>query len=281
MLSTLTPKFLTVFICNLLIIFCHESPLSKFENKEIKTFLFSFLSLGLSSITPTRLSDFNGNSSRKTPNGTSTKTTSKTTATPTRKTTTGTPTPKTSIFKTAKTPTTMSTNTSATKPTSKTPTQPSSSKNLTKKNDSSKEIAPEKVQLAASRADGNHAFDDWVPIQMGFADLLPNLQPEFSEVDKVVNYILEQNIPVRYINVVYSGRSSVEDVDEIKKICPKYKHMRFVPGLSGDDGKILKRWKQLVIDAKIKNPEQCLEYLMASKRVFKFNTHFFKYRYLS
>jgi hypothetical protein len=153
-----------------------------------------------------------------------------------------------------------------TKSTAKTPIKPSST-NLTKNKVSAKEIAPEKIRLAAAREDGNYAYDDWVPIQMGFADLLPNLQPDFSEVDKAVNYILDKNIPVRFFNVVYSKRATVEDVDTMANICPNFKHLRFVPGMSGDDGKILLRWKQLVKEAKIQNPRKCLQNLMASKMV--------------
>jgi hypothetical protein len=168
---------------------------------------------------------------------------------------------KASTLATLKRSSAVSTKTQTKTTSVKTPIKSASSKQ-TKIKDSTKEI-----RLAKAREDRNYAYDDWVPIQMGFADLLPNLQPNFSEVDKAVNYILDKNIPVRFFNVIYSKRTAVKDVEGIKKMYPKFKHMRFVPGVCGDDGKIVKRWKQLVNEAKIQNPRQCLQDLMASKKV--------------
>ena len=114
-----------------------------------------------------------------------------------------------------------------------------------------------------------HSLDEMVPIQMGYADLYEHLLPECSEVDRVVKYVLDLNILVRYINVKYSHRATLEeeDISVAKKSCPNFRHRRFVPGQIGEDGKILKRLEQLFRDLSIKNPERCIQDFGNSKKV--------------
>jgi hypothetical protein len=161
-------------------------------------------------------------------------------------------------------------------------TQTTRSKDLTLKQTSTKESAVKQKgtsgssrkenvpinKVVVTKADGSYSYEDWVPIQIGYFDLYQHLHPEESEVDKLVKYILDQNIPVRYLNVAYSNRTTVgNDVDGMNAVCPMFRHLRFTTGVNGDDGKIVKGWKEVVKQAKIKNPLKCLEALRDSKYV--------------
>ena len=115
---------------------------------------------------------------------------------------------------------------------------------------------------------GGHSLDKIVPIQLGYSDLYEHLLPECSEVDRVVKYILDLNIPIRYLNVMFSHQATFEELDSFKEACPSFRHQRFTPGDSGDKGKIMNTWKKLVKDANIKNPIKCLETFQNLKKVF-------------
>ena len=103
---------------------------------------------------------------------------------------------------------------------------------------------------------------------MGYADLYEQLLPECSEVDRVVKYILDLNILVRYLNVEHCYRAGFKKIkDDLKAECPNFKYLRFTPGPRGDEAKIHKRWKQLVKDSGITNPQLCLQNFRNSKMV--------------
>ena len=77
---------------------------------------------------------------------------------------------------------------------------------------------------------------------------MQGLQPDNpeSEIDKVVKFILDQNIPIRYLEIKYNyftNRKSHEKVDELKKLAqtnPKLKFGRFRPG-KGGEGEIIQK----------------------------------------
>ena len=138
-------------------------------------------------------------------------------------------------------------------------------------------------KVVVTKADGSYSYDDWVPIHIGYSDLYNNLHPDESEVDKLVKYILDKNVPVRYLNVAYSNKTSVGDADEMRRVCPLFRHLMFTPGPTGDEGKIEQGWKHVVKQAKIKNPLKCLQALKDSKRVMlisDFNICCFNDKYL-
>jgi hypothetical protein len=161
------------------------------------------------------------------------------------------------------------TKTSSTKSTAKTPIKSSSTKSTEKKG-SAKEIALKKIRLAASRDDGAYEYDDWVPVQMGFAELYQHLNPEMSEVDKVCKYILDQNIPIRFLNVLYNDKCAnavQENLDEIKEKCPNFRNFRFVNGLKHEDGIIKRLWKTLIREADVQFPQDCFQQFSELKKV--------------
>ncbi len=108
------------------------------------------------------------------------------------------------------------------------------------------------------------ALDSWANIREGFSDLADHLNPEDpnSEVDKMIKYILDANIPVRYFNVQYSNITQVVylyslELKNIKKVCSQFKIGRFSRGPKGEDGVIINNWEKLVKAANIQNPQKC------------------------
>ena len=142
-----------------------------------------------------------------------------------------------------------------------------------KKSKFSKQKEPPKIRLASPRKDGAYALDDWVPSQMGFGDLYRHLKPESSEVDRICKLLLDQNFPIRYLNVVF-GRKGCDTVQkhrqEIKQKCPDFKNYRFVSGPNGDDPLIVHRWERLVAEANIQTPIECYKNFSMSKKVISF-----------
>ena len=73
--------------------------------------------------------------------------------------------------------------------------------------------------------------EDWGTIQEGYGDLLQDLQPDNpdSEVDKVVKFILDQNFPIRYLEIKYNHFShpkfhqSITELKELAKSSSKFK----------------------------------------------------------
>lgn len=71
------------------------------------------------------------------------------------------------------------------------------------------------------------SYDDWSRISSGFYELVEQLQPENpnSEVDKVVKFILDENIPVRHINLQFADFTNVNaqyttEMKFMRKKCP-------------------------------------------------------------
>ena len=107
-------------------------------------------------------------------------------------------------------------------------------------------------------------YDAWTNIGEGFAKLYAQLKPDdpASEVDKVVKYILDQNIPVRHLNSLCKSLNSFESKSErgalINK-CPNIKFGRFSRGPNSEEEKIKQNWEELVKVAGILNPDKCME----------------------
>ncbi len=108
------------------------------------------------------------------------------------------------------------------------------------------------------------SLDSWASIREGFSDLADHLNPEDpeSEVDKMIKFILDANIPVRYFNVQYSYITHITnlyslELMNIKKVCSHFKIGRFSRGAKGEDGVITTNWERLVKDANIQNPRKC------------------------
>ena len=137
-----------------------------------------------------------------------------------------------------------------------------------------KENVPQ-VLPVTRRLEGDYALEDLVPIQMGFCDLYPHLQPECSEVDKIVKYILDLNISVRFLNVKFSHKAALLDVENLMVACSNFRHQRFSLGQNGDEGKILKRWSQLVKELSIQSPLECLKTFKTTKKVSNFLLMFY------
>ena len=132
------------------------------------------------------------------------------------------------------------------------------------------QVSDQETEVALSiynRFDRSCSYSDLVPIQMGYSDLLPLIHPQLSEADRVVKHILDKNILVRYYNVEFSHRVTIEDVSALKRVCPNFRHLRFTPGPTGDDGKIEKKWQQLVKECALKEPIKCLEEFANGKKV--------------
>jgi len=108
-------------------------------------------------------------------------------------------------------------------------------------------------------------LDAWTSLNLGFIDLIPHLNPNDSksEIDKVLTFILDQNFPVRHVNVKYSSASiwiihkNNKENTSVKN-CPGIKFGRFSTGSTGEDGKIEQQWKKLISEAKIKDPKRCI-----------------------
>ena len=114
--------------------------------------------------------------------------------------------------------------------------------------------------------DDEPQLDSWTDLNEGFSDLVPFLNPDDteSEVDKVVCFILEQNIQVRYINIKYKYYSvnqvhkrPIEKLN-MKQNCPGIKFGRFSTRIFGDDESIRRQMKKLISEAKIENPAKLI-----------------------
>ncbi len=108
------------------------------------------------------------------------------------------------------------------------------------------------------------SYEDFSPILDGYADLLDHLNPEESEVDKVVKFILDKNIMVRHVNILLSHLSTpcCGDFKEILKVFKKLKSGRFTRGKFGEDAFLLRRWDELVRDVPIKHPQNLISQLL-------------------
>ena len=122
--------------------------------------------------------------------------------------------------------------------------------------------------------EGKDLCEDWGTIQDGYGDLLQDLQPDNpdSEVDKVVKYILDQNIPIRYLEIKYNQFShpkfhqSITELKELAKSSSKFKTGWFRPG-KGGEGEIIKRnWRKLIKNANIFDKRKCFEDFLACGR---------------
>ncbi len=106
---------------------------------------------------------------------------------------------------------------------------------------------------------------EWTNIRAGFSDLLRELDPynPDSEVDKLIEYILDLNIPVRNINVkynyVYAMQKQIGDVEAKDVKVGRY---------SAEEKQIIQdNWKRLIEEADLKDPAKCLEDLMKPRIV--------------
>ena len=127
-----------------------------------------------------------------------------------------------------------------------------------------------KFRLGSLHKDGAYALDDWVPAQMGFGDLYHHLKPESSEVDRICKLLLDQNFPIRYLNVVFwrKGCDTVQKHrQEIKQKSPDFKSCRFVSGPNGDVPLIGQRWEKLVAEASIQTPIECYKNFSSARKV--------------
>jgi len=106
-------------------------------------------------------------------------------------------------------------------------------------------------------------FDEWVSIKEAFKNLYPFL--EKNESDKVVLYVLNKNMPIRFMNAVMFTNKGAKD--EINKICPSIKFKKFSSGTKGDDGKIINRWYELIREVPIRDPVRCFKDLSEAGKV--------------
>ena len=121
--------------------------------------------------------------------------------------------------------------------------------------------------------EGKDLCEDWGTIQDGYGDLLQDLQPDNpdSEVDKVVKFILNQNIPIRYVEIKYNhltSRTCHVKADELQKLAkanPKLKFVRFRPGKGGEGEIIKKNWYQLMKKANVRDREKCYNDIFVAK----------------
>ncbi len=128
------------------------------------------------------------------------------------------------------------------------------------------EMFSSKKKVPKTSSKNEIRLDDWTNLSEGFADLIPLLDPDDaeSEVDKVVSFILKQNILVRYINVKYRSYSirhvynHSKEKSDMKQNCPEIKIGRFSRRSNGEDGTIKRQWEKLILEAKIKNPVKCI-----------------------
>ncbi len=132
---------------------------------------------------------------------------------------------------------------------------------------------PDKTQEKSRKESGCHSdksheksYDSWSNIRDGFSDLEDHLNPDDpdSEVDKLIKYILNINIPIRYFNVkhgAYTNFKTVYHLDKkgMKKAFPNLKIGRFSRGKTGDEGFIRHNWKKLVKGVQLKNPLKCIQ----------------------
>ena len=137
------------------------------------------------------------------------------------------------------------------------------SKKLRKTKDFVKEakVATERAAKLAESLDQN-ILTSFSSILDGYGDLQEDLNPENpeSEVDKVVKFILDQNILVRSINVEIAYITSKDS-----KLLKKITHLgslimgRYTPGELGEDALILKRWNELITNVPVLDPFKCMK----------------------
>ena len=92
-----------------------------------------------------------------------------------------------------------------------------------------------------------------------------DLQPDNpdSEVDKVVKFILDQNIPVRYLGIKFNKLTSTKchrrapELIEIAKANPKLKFVRMRPGKDGEGEIIRTNWEKLMGKVQVVNRGKC------------------------
>ena len=106
------------------------------------------------------------------------------------------------------------------------------------------------------------SYEGFSPIMDGYGYLLEHLKPDDpeSEVDKVVNFILDKNIMVRHVNILLSHLSCSKSgsyYDSIKNLV-NVKTGRYSPGKFGEDAILLKWWNKLVSSVPINKPEKFL-----------------------
>jgi hypothetical protein len=105
--------------------------------------------------------------------------------------------------------------------------------------------------------------DDWCQIQEGYGDLLEYLEPENpdSEVDKVVNFILQKNIQIRFLDMEIQNTSKTGGgfYPIITHLAKKYPVVKTSYFSKKDDEKIKNSWRNLIEEAEIEQPEKCFD----------------------
>ena len=100
------------------------------------------------------------------------------------------------------------------------------------------------------------------PVLNGYGDLLDNLNTEDSEseVDKVVKYILNQNLSVQNISVILADITNGHNSLVLNKLSVRGLIVvgRFTRGELGENVQILKRWNELQMKVPVLNPFKCI-----------------------
>ena len=117
--------------------------------------------------------------------------------------------------------------------------------------------------------DSQKSYDDWSPIQEGFGDLLNHLKPEKREVDKIVKFVLDQNIRVRHFNLMFQDSTFSFTCLKTKLEGKNYK-VKFGQFSRKEDDLIRKAWDQLVNTAEVQSPAKCFKELTKVKVNNKF-----------
>ena len=121
---------------------------------------------------------------------------------------------------------------------------------------------PKLINKVCAELDQDKPYDAWTNIQEGFRELYGQLNPDdpSSEVDKVVKYILDQNIPIRYLNVTYNTITNLEKrlMKAIKQNCPDLKIKHFSQGSNSVEEKIKLNWEKLTCDANVQDANTCI-----------------------
>jgi len=120
-----------------------------------------------------------------------------------------------------------------------------------------------------TNSENGKSYEDFSNIMDGCGDLLDNLDPDNpdSEVDKVVKFILDQNILVRHLNelcryTVCSGKAFYKSIKDFKLV----KIGRFTQGEFGEDALLRQRWDELIKKVPINDPEKCIGDFMAIRK---------------
>jgi hypothetical protein len=133
-------------------------------------------------------------------------------------------------------------------------------KNSAKK--STSKPTTKKSKSESTKKDSEKSYQDFSPIMDGYGALLDRLNPEDpkSEVDKVVKFILDQNIQVRHINISLCRYTNARapELKVLHKKMPSIKFGRYSAGDFGDDDRLKKRWNELVETVPIIDPNQCI-----------------------